>query len=502
MTQTLDVDVAIIGAGSAGMAAYEQVAQQTERVVVIDAGPWGTTCARAGCMPSKLLIAAAQAAHAVTHARCFGIEAGEPKVDGAAVMARVRSERDRYVASVLKTVESWPPSHRVTGRARFIDDHTLAIDTAAVGAPTRIRAARIVIATGASPVRPPDWCQAIGKRLVTHEEVFDWATLPASVAVVGAGPLGLELAQALHRLQVRVRLYDAKNQVGTLSSPALQAQCRDIFGQALPLTLGAGDLQVDLHAEGDRDRDRDRDRGSDGDSNGDAVRVRCPGSNAPEEHFELLLAAVGRRANVQALGLSNTSLPLDAHGVPVFNRHSLQVGSMPIFIAGDAADDWPVLHEAADEGRIAGTSAAGFPRVQKQPRRTRMQVVFSVPQLATAGQGFEALTQAGVDFEVGRVSYADQGRAQVMAVNQGALEVYGETGSGRLLGAEMVGPGAEHIAHLLAWSVARGDTVQQMLSYPYYHPTLEEGLRTALRDLRQALQPGPQSDTLDCGLGG
>jgi len=78
-----------------------------------------------------------------------------------------------------------------------------------------------------------------------------------------------------------------------------------------------------------------------------------------------------------------------------------------------------------------------------------------------------------------------------MAVNQGALEVYGEPGTGRLLSAVMVGPGAEHIAHLLAWSVVRGDTVQQMLSYPCYHPTLEGGLRTAFRDLQQTLRPGP-----------
>lgn len=318
-----------------------------------------------------------------------------------------------------------------------------------------------MIATGASSVRPPDWGRALGERLVTHEEVFDWPTLPASVAVVGAGPLGLELAQALHRPQVRVRLYDAKYQVGTLSSPALQAQCREIFGHALPLTLGVADLQVD----------RD----------GDAVRVRCAGNSASEERFELLLAAVGRRPNVQALDLSNTSLPLDDEGVPIFDRHSMQVGAMPVFIAGAAA--------------------ASYPRVQQHTRRTRMQVAFSEPQLATAGQGFETLKAAGVDFAVGRVSFADQGRAQVMAVNQGALEVYGEPGTGRLLGAEMVGPGAEHIAHLLAWSVARGDTVQQMLSYPYYHPTLEEGLRTALRDLQQTLQLGSQPNTLDCGPG-
>ena len=101
------------------------------------------------------------------------------------------------------------------------------------------------------------------------------------------------------------------------------------------------------------------------------------------------------------------------------------------------------------------------------------------------------------------MSFEDQGRSRVMGRNQGALHVYGEVGTGRFLGAEMLGPAAEHLGHLLAWSAQRGDTVQQMLDSPFYHPVVEEGLRSALRELNRALRMGPPpvERCLDCGPG-
>jgi dihydrolipoamide dehydrogenase len=110
------------------------------------------------------------------------------------------------------------------------------------------------------------------------------------------------------------------------------------------------------------------------------------------------------------------------------------------------------------------------------------------------------LVASGGAFETGEVSFADQGRSRVMGRNQGALQLYAQRGSGRLLGAEMLGPAAEHLGHLLAWSVQRGDTVQQMLDSPFYHPVIEEGLRTALRDAQRALRlPAPSPEhCLEC----
>ena len=214
---TLHADVAIIGAGTAGMAAYRAALDHTPHVVLIESGPYGTTCARVGCMPSKLLIAAADVAHGIAHAGRFGVQAGEPRVDGAAVMARVRAERDRFVGFVVDTVEHWPAAHRLRGHARFVDTHTLAI-----GDHSLVHASRIVIATGSRPVLPEAWRLALGERLITNDDVFDWDALPRSVAVVGAGVIGIELAQSLHRLGVRDRLYGRGERCDPLSDAALQ----------------------------------------------------------------------------------------------------------------------------------------------------------------------------------------------------------------------------------------------------------------------------------------
>ena len=483
MTRTPDTtqtDVAIIGAGSAGMTAYRAALRHTERVLVIESQAYGTTCARVGCMPSKLLIAAAEAAHVARHADRFGLNVSELRIDGRAVMTRVRTERDRFVGFVVDAVEAWPAAHRWQGHARFIDGQTLAVD--GPDGERRVQAARIVIATGSRPAVPPAWRAALGDRLIVNDDVFDWIDLPSSVAVVGAGAIGLELAQALHRLGVRVRLFGRSRRVGPLTDPALQAMARTLFDDELALILDVQELQPR----------RD----------GDEVLLRSVHADGSvhEERFEFVLAATGRRPNVDDLGLEHTGLTLDAQGVPVFDRRTGQAGESAIFIAGDAADDRPLLHEAADEGRIAGDNAGRWPDMRPRPRRAPLSVVFSDPQIAMAGATFAELVASGASFECGEVSFADQGRSRVMGRNQGALRVYAERNSGRLLGAEMIGPAAEHLGHLLAWSVQRGDTVQQMLDSPFYHPVVEEGLRTALRDAQHSLRlPTPLPEVcLEC----
>jgi len=464
---TLSCDVAIIGAGTAGMAAYRAARVHSDKVLLIEAAHYGTTCARVGCMPSKLLIAAAEAAESVREAHRFGVQAEAPRIDGRAVMQRVRSERDRFVGFVLDTIHGWPEATRLFGRARFTGAHSLDVEG------QRVDAKRIVIATGSRPRIPAGWRERLGNKLIINDDVFDWVDLPKSVAVYGAGVIGLELAIALHRLGVRVRLFARGQRVGPLSDPELQALAREIFGDELPLTLNAGALDPVLAED----------------------QVLIGG-----ERFDLLLCTAGREPNLDGLGLEALELPYDAQGRPLVDRHTGQWDGRPLFIAGDVTDDRPLLHEAADSGRIAGDNAARWPDVHRRPRRAPLGIVFSDPQIAVAGASHAELTAAGVAFDTGRVSFADQGRSRVMLVNRGALHVYAEQGTGRLLGAEMLGPAAEHLGHLLAWSVQRGDTVQQMLDSPFYHPVVEEGLRTALRQLSNDLHlPSPPiEDCLDC----
>lgn len=466
-------DVAIIGAGTAGLSAYRRVRAAGKRAVLIEDGPYGTTCARVGCMPSKLLIAAAEAAHTAAHAGAFGVHIdGLLRVDGEQVMGRVRSERDRFVGFVLESVENIPVEDRLHGHARFVSDTSLM-----VGSDTRIDATSIIIATGSSPFIPEDYL-ALGNRLVVNDDVFDWDTLPESVAVVGAGVIGLEIGQALARLGVRVTVINRGDRVAGLSDPQVNAAAVAAFAAELDLQQNAVVDSVAL--------------------NGDQARlVWRSGDGAPvTRDFQYVLMAAGRVPNVGELDLQNTSATLDARGIPEFSRDTLQVGNTPIFIAGDANAAWPLLHEAADDGQIAGENAAAFPDVRAGLRRAPMAVVFTDPQVARVGPSFRHLPQRGV--VCGHVSFANQGRARVMLKNQGLLRVYANVADGRFLGAEMAGPSMEHIAHLLAWSLQQKLTIAAMLDMPFYHPVVEEGLRTALREAARNLAEA-RLDCVRCG---
>ena len=458
----MNVDVAIIGAGTAGLAAYRAAKTAGASATLIEGGPYGTTCARVGCMPSKLLIAAAEAAHAAELAPRFGVHIeGGIRIDGREVMARVRSERDRFVDFVLREVDRIPEAERFRGYARFENDNTLLVDGG-----KRITAKSIVIATGSRATYPESF-KKLGDRLVINDDVFDWTDLPGSVAVIGPGIIGLELGQALHRLGVRVAVFGRGGKVGPIADPQVRACAIETLG-------GEFTLEPDAHITG---MERE----------GDRVALRRKRADGTEltEHFDYVLFATGRAPNVDGIGLENTTITRDAKGSPVFDASTTQLRAAgPIFLAGDASNYMPLLHEAADEGRIAGENAAraaaGNPALCGL-RRAPLGIVFTDPQIAIVGGGWKALEQGR--FAAGQVSFEDQGRSRILLKNHGLLNIYGDIATGRLLGAEMIGPAAEHIGHLLAWSLQNQLTIGAMLEMPFYHPVIEEGLRTALREL-------------------
>jgi dihydrolipoamide dehydrogenase len=459
--QTRDVDVAIIGAGTAGLNARREVERRGGLPLLIESGPYGTTCARVGCMPSKLLIAAAEAAHAVAHAAAFGVPSWG-RVDGPAVMARLQRERDRFVAGMVRSTETIPDSQRLRGHARFTGPGTLD-----VGGHTRVTARAVVVATGSTPFLPPPF-DAVRDKVLTSDEVFDLPDLPASVAVIGTGVIALELGQALQRLGVRTAFFNPFEQLGPLTDPEVAAVARRDLTAELDLRLGIAMLAATP------------------DEGGMRLRWRTPDGAEHEEVFARILVAAGPRPNVKGLDLAASGVALDAQGLPAVDPFTAQCGESPVFLAGDVARHIPLLHEAADEGRIAGANALRWPAVERRERRAPLAIAFTDPQMAMVGLRHDQLPPGR--HAIGQASFETQGRARVMGRNRGLLRVYASTDDCTLLGAEMFGPAAEHMGHLLAWAVQQRMTVPQALAMPFYHPVLEEGLRTALRDLAATLR--------------
>lgn len=469
---TSKVDVAVLGAGSAGLSAWRAARKEGASVVLVDPGPFGTTCARVGCMPSKLLIAAAEAAHHARHASDFGVHSEGVRIDGREVMKRVQSERDRFVGFVLNVVEEARQAEElIVSRAKIASPGQLALDDG-----SKLRFDRLVIATGSTPLIPPPFA-GIEHAQITNETLFDLDDLPNSVFVAGLGAIGLELGQALHRLDVRTTMVGIDGQLGPLADPVVLTQAEETLSD-----------ELDLHT---------RYRFSSIVPEGDGVKVRFIDSKGRErdEAYEKVLVAAGRRSNLGALGLETLGIEADERGRYAVDPDTLQLGDAPVFVAGDVNELHPVLHEAADDGRIAGRNAVNYPDVRAAWRRTPLSIVFSDPQIGVVGGGYTALQDC--EAVAGEVSFHDQGRARVQATNAGKLRIYAEKHTGRLIGAELFGPRVEHLSHLLAWAVQSNLTVGQALDMPFYHPVLEEGVRTALRTLDANLRHG---DPIKCRI--
>ena len=343
-------------------------------------------------------------------------------------------------------------------------------------------------ASSSPPARAPSSCRNGAKRRATGSSsttTYSWDTLPESVAVFGPGVIGLELGQALTRLGVKVEIFGLGGALGGISDPAVLADAKNIFGAELKLHLDAeteisrnkaGDIVVKWH---------DREKGDSG-----------------VFTAQYLLAAAGRIPNTDNIGLENLAIERDARGVPQAHPLTMQTSIPHIFIAGDASNQLPLLHEASDQGKIAGDNAGRYPHIENGLRRSLIGVVFTDPQIATVGMKYAQMRERYKNPEcvvIGEVSFQNQGRSRVMLVNKGRLRVYAEQGSGRFIGAEMAGPAAEHLAHLLAWAHQMRMTVPQMLDMPFYHPVIEEGLRTALRDAMAKLKIGEvHSECKEC----
>ncbi len=448
------VEVAIIGSGTAGLNAMSRAKRAHKSFVLINGGEPGTTCARVGCMPSKAIIQVAEDFHRRTLYPRMGIEGGENlRVNIPEVMEYVRELRDTFVDRVLSnSTDHLSEEEFIEQYARFVGPNLLELEDG-----TRIRAERIVIATGSTPVVPEPW-QAFGDRIVTTDSFFELEDLPAAMAVVGLGVIGLELGQSIARLGVETTGFDMAERIGGATDPKVVEAALEVIGKEFPLHLGKP-VEITEAEDG-----------------------RLKVSNGETEVVvDKVLASLGRRPNLDRLGLENLGIELNERGLPPYDPHTMQVADLPVFLAGDVDGDRPILHEAGDEGKIAGYNAAHWPEVRRFKRKVPLAITFSDPNIVRVGRCFEELDPETT--AIGEMKVAPVGRALIMGRNRGTIRVYADKASGKLLGAEMCAPRGEHLGHLLAWCLRHEVTVGHLVQMPFYHPVMEEALQAALNAL-------------------
>lgn len=454
-------DIIIIGAGTAGISAYKEAIKHTSNILIINDGPWDTTCARVGCMPSKVLISTANRMHDIQYADEVGLTV-QSDIDTSQVMQHVRNLRDRFTNATLQDVSGWNSAHKINGQTKFINTNTIEVNDQAYSAKS------FIIAVGSTPNYEVTWKKEIGNKLITSDEIFELKSLPKSIAVIGSGVIAIELAQAMQRLGVETTVFARSRKVGVLSSPKLQQIAQTELSKELNIKFEILPNSVKNTENG--------------------VELNYIENNETKQLFvEYLLAATGRQSNLKTLNLENIDPSFsDLKKLPV-NNETKQLANLPIFIIGDAFTQTPLQHEAAHEGKLVISSCLNFPQVINLTSLIPLGIVFSNPEMAMVGHNYANLTKFGVEFITGYASYEKQGRALVLGKNKGAVEVYIDKNTRKLLGAELFIESAEHIAHLLAWMISEEVTLDDILQKPFYHPTLEEGLRTAFKHARRQL---------------
>jgi dihydrolipoamide dehydrogenase len=440
----------ILGAGTAGLSAWKQAQSVTDDVLMVDPGPLGTTCARVGCMPSKALLQVAREVDSARRLHDQGLVTGHaPAVDGRAVMARVRALRDRFAAGPARAVEDMGDRF-VRAPARFAGPDRIEADG------RRFTADGIVVAIGTQPIVPDAW-RALGDRLMTSDSLFELPDIPQRVAVVGTGAIGSEIGQAFALLGSEVHLFGRDRRLAGIVDEDINQAMRERFEQQLYLHSGADAEPV---------------AGPEGPS------VRFAGESVD---VDLVIAAIGRRPVLDELGLDRLGVPLADSGLPEIDPVTLRAGDAPVWFAGDVNGIRPLMHEAADEGRLAAWRAL-HPQAECMDRRTPMGIVFTEPQVAWAGRRAHDLPAGAL---TGECDFGRQGRSIIIG-QRGLMKVHADS-SGILIGAEMACAGAEHMAHEMAWLIQQRTHVVDALRLPFYHPVLEEGLRTALHGIRRQL---------------
>lgn len=455
-------DIIIIGAGTAGISAYKEAIKHTKNILIINDGPWDTTCARVGCMPSKVLISTANRMFDIQNAQevALGVSA---KINTDQVMQHVQTLRDRFTQATLKDVEQWSAEHKISGKAHFIDSQTVEVNG------QQYQSKSFILAVGSTPNYDQTWKKELGNRLITTDQIFELKTLPKSIAVIGSGVIALEIAQAMHRLGVETTIFARSKRIGVLTSSRLQQLAQKELGKELKILFETLPSEVKCSEE-------------------NALLTYQLDETEKTLKVEYVLAATGRTSLIDTLKLENIDNSFKDIKLLPINAKTKQLDTYPIFVVGDAYTSTPLQHEAAHEGKKVVYNCLNYPQVNSVKTLTPLGIVFSHPEMAIVGQSYKQLKDNGIDFITGEAFYERQGRAIVLGKNRGAIEVYIEKESQKLLGAELFTEATEHMAHLLSWIIGEELTLNDILEKPFYHPTLEEGLRTALKHARRQLK--------------
>ncbi|MDF1856954.1 FAD-dependent oxidoreductase [Pseudooceanicola sp.] len=436
-----DYDLLVVGAGSGGLSVASGAAQMGARVALAERGEMGGDCLNYGCVPSKALIAAGARAQAMRDCADFGITPVVPEVDYAAVMD--------HVAATIAKIAPHDSQERFEGFGiEVIRDHARFTGPQQVQVGDRvIRARRVVIATGASPLVPPiDGLD--GVPYLTNETLFDLRERPDHLLVLGGGPIGMEMAQAHVRLGCKVTVIEADRALNRDDPEMAAVVLARLHAEGIEIAEGARAAQISGKAG--------------------AIRVLAEDGRVFEGSH--LLVALGRRPNIADLGLEAAGIATERGAITVDAR--LRTSNKKVFAIGDVTGGLQFTHLAGYEaGVVIRAALFGLPAKARHDHIPR--ATYTEPELAQVGlTEAEARGKHGDALQVVAADYSGNDRALASLRSEGGVKVM--VVKGRPVGATIVGAEAGELISLWALALSKGLKLSDIAGMVAPYPTLSE----------------------------
>ncbi|MEM8878385.1 MAG: FAD-dependent oxidoreductase [Pseudomonadota bacterium] len=455
---TLETDICVIGAGSGGLSVAAATAAFGVPVVLLEKGKMGGDCLNYGCVPSKALIASAKKAHSMRNGAKFGIAKANPRVDFQAV--------HDHIHGVIGAIEPNDSVERFTGlgvkviqqSGRFVDSETVAAGT------QRIKARRFVIATGSSPFVPPiPGLETVP--FLTNETLFELTERPEHLIIMGGGPIGMEIAQAMVRLGARVTVVEMAQPLGKddpeltrIVLQSLEADGVEIRGLTKAVKVAQHQRGIELTVEGPDGEDS------------------IVGSH--------LLIAAGRAPNVKGLGLDKAGIEHSNRGIKV--NKGMRTTNKRVYAIGDVAGGLQFTHVANYHAGLVVRNAL-FKMPVSNVTNHIPWVTYTDPELAHVGETEFTAAEKKIDFRVLRWPYAENDRAQAERLTDGLIKVI-TTKRGRIIGASIVGAQAGEIIQMWGLAIAQKLKISAMTGFVSPYPTFTEvGKRAAINYYKPSL---------------
>ncbi len=452
-----EYDAIVIGGGAAGLTASGIAANFGAKTLMIEKDRLGGDCTWNGCIPSKTLIKAASIVHNVRESKRYGIDFSISDIDISKVMKHVSDVRNEvYEDADRPEIFENMGIEVVTGKASFIDDHTVKVELPD-GSVRSVTSKYFFICTGSAPFVPPiPGLSSVN--YLTNESLFEIDNIPKSIGIIGAGPIGCEMAQSFARLGLDVTVLDMADSILTNDDPELTAILKkSLESEGVKFELHAGIEKVESAGENIRISYQ---------KNGDSHLIES----------ESLLMATGRKPNVEGLNLEAAGVSYSKKGIEV--NKSGRTNQSHIYAAGDVTGQFHFSHMSEHTAKTAVTKA-----LLKVPMSIDEKhlpwVTFTDPELGHVGATESDLMQKGLKFETYRFPFSKIDRAITDGNTTGLIKIYAKKWSGKILGASVVGAHAGEMISQYALAMKNGVSLRDFADTIHPYPSYGLGARRA-----------------------